>query len=36
MSNGIGSKIIGWVAIIGVLIVVNVLSRVFNWGWVFY
>ncbi len=36
MRNGIGSKIGGWVAAIGILVIVNVLSHHFNWGFILY
>jgi hypothetical protein len=31
-----GSKMPGWVLWIGALIVINVLSQVFHWGFIFY
>lgn len=29
-------RILGWVAFIGVIVLLNVLSHVFDWGWRFY
>ncbi len=38
MSEGqsAGGGIIGLVGFIGIIVLLNVLSYVFNWGWVFY
>lgn len=36
MSEGIGSKIGGWLVVIAILGIVNGLSYFFNWGWYFY
>lgn len=35
-QGGIGSKIMGTVFFIGVLVVFNALSYFFNWGWILY
>jgi hypothetical protein len=29
-------RILGWIAFVGVIILLNVLSQVFDWGWQFY
>lgn len=29
-------RILGWVAFLGVIVLLNVLSHVFDWGWQFY
>jgi hypothetical protein len=34
MENG--SRGLGLLAFIGIIVLLNVLSYVFNWGWVFY
>lgn len=36
MGIGNGSRFGGWIAFIAFIIIFNVLSRVFDWGWVFY
>jgi hypothetical protein len=35
MNRG-GSGIVGFLFFIGIIVLLNVLSYVFNWGWYFY
>ena len=34
--NGKGGGLLGIVFFIGIIVLLNVLSYVFNWGWMFY
>ena len=36
MSEGGGGRFAGWIVSILIVVVLNILSRVFNWGWTFY
>ena len=31
-----GSRVAGWLIFIAILVVLNILSAVFDWGWWFY
>lgn len=31
-----GGRVPGWLITIGIIVVLNVLSYFFNWGWYFY
>ena len=35
-GGGVGGKLLGGLGFIVVLVVFNVLSYVFNWGWILY
>jgi len=35
-GGGVVGSILGILGFIGVIVLLNVLSYVFNWGWVFY
>lgn len=36
MSDDEGSGCSGWMIWLGILVLLNVLSYAFNWGWYFY
>ncbi len=36
MSQGAGSKIVGTVLFIGAIVVFDVLSYIFDWGWILW
>jgi hypothetical protein len=36
MAEGGGSRYGGWLISIAIIVILNILSHVFDWGWTFY
>lgn len=36
MSDGEGGGCMGWLVFLGIIIIINVLSYAFNWGFIIY